>query len=469
MLNRLRLRPARRPRVLVFGLDCASPDLIFREFRDDLPTLRLLIDSGTWGELESCTPCITVPAWTVMLSSRDPGVIGVYGFRNRADHGYGEMATADNRSIRVKRLWDYVGDAGRESVVIGVPPTYPVRPINGHLLSCFLTPDASAAFAHPPLLKTEVLTRSPGYRFDVRDFRTEDKARLHRDLLDMTETQFDVALHLLRTKPWDCFIYVNIGLDRVHHGFWRYHDPQHRLHDPHSPFRHVIRDYYKQMDAYAARLIESADDAVVLIVSDHGVKRMDGGVCLNEYLWRAGWLALRTPPREGKMTRFEDADIDWSRTRAWASGGYYGRVFLNIAGREPSGVIAAADAAAVKRDLTALLLALPDANGGRLPMQVFDPNAIYQQVNGIAPDLLVYPGDLHWRAVGSFGHGGHLTLENDTGPDDANHAQQGMYILYDPKRRGRGRHDAGIMDIAPTLLDRLGIAPDPTMQGRVIP
>ncbi|MBE2270232.1 MAG: phosphodiesterase, partial [Anaerolinea sp.] len=94
---------------------------------------------------------------------------------------------------------------------------------------------------------------------------------------------------------------------------------------------------------------------------------------------------------------------------------------------------------------------------------------IYQQVNGIAPDLMVYFGDLHWRAVGSFGHGAHFTLENDTGPDDANHAPQGMFILYEPNGRGRGNVSGHqLMDIAPTLLDRMGVKSPLDMQGRII-
>ena len=94
---------------------------------------------------------------------------------------------------------------------------------------------------------------------------------------------------------------------------------------------------------------------------------------------------------------------------------------------------------------------------------------MYTQVNNIAPDLMVYFGDLHWRAVGSLGHGKHWTLENDTGPDYANHAVQGMFILNEPGKKGAGRVDGHqLMDIAPTLLDRFGLAIPSEMQGKVI-
>lgn len=454
----------------MLGWDCASPHLVFDQFKDDLPTINSLIRQGTWGALASSVPCITVPAWASMLSSRDPGVLGIYGFRNRADTSYSQMTVANGSSIKVKRVWDYLSEVGQQSVVVGVPQTYPVRPLNGHLISCFLTPGVESAFAYPAIFKQEALQIAPHYPFDVKDFRTLDKARLLQQLIDFSEIQFKLLKHVIQTKPWDFFMHVHMGIDRVHHGFWRYHDPQHRLYEPGNPFESAIRDYYRMVDAQAGELIALAgDDTTVLMVSDHGVTRMDGGICVNEWLWHNGWLSLRTPPAEGQIVRFEDADIDWSKTRAWSSGGYYGRIFLNVQGREPQGVIAPDAYEAARTELAQALANIPDVVGKPLFTQVFKPNEIYTQVNGIAPDLLVYFGDLHWRAVGGLGYGAYHTLENDTGPDDANHDTHGMFVLHEPGKRGAGRVSGHqLMDIAPTLLQRLGVAVPREMQGKNI-
>jgi predicted AlkP superfamily phosphohydrolase/phosphomutase len=455
-------------RVLVLGLDCASPDLIFNQFNADLPTFSRLMRDGTYGILESCIPCITVPAWASMLSSRDPGVLGCYGFRNRADYTYDRLTTADSRSIRAKRVWDYLTDAGKFSLVVGVPQTYPVHPLNGHLITDFLTPERSSAFAYPAMLKTEVLSLAPRYEFDVRNFRTIERADLLQKLIDLTETQYRVFENLLKSKSWDFAIHVNIGLDRIHHAFWRYHDPSHRLHDSASPFRSAIRDYYKLCDHFANRLIDAAgDDTTVLVVSDHGVKRMDGCICINEWLWRNGWLALKSPPTEGTITRFENVEVDWARTRAWGHGGYYGRIFFNVAGREPQGIISPDDLSAVRAELSAQLENISVQNHTPMNTTVYEPARIYQQVNGIAPDLIVYFGDLHWRAIGSLGYEQHYTYENDTGPDDANHAVEGMFIHYDPKLRGLGRiSNHQLMDVAPTILSRLNVQLPRDLQGK---
>jgi len=460
---------SRGERVLVIGLDCAGPQLVFDQFRHDLPVLSQLMDGGTWGELESSIPCITVPAWSSMLSGRDPGVLGCYGFRNRKDYSYEPLVTADSTTIRQPRVWDYLSEAGMESVVIGVPQTYPVRPLKGHLVSGLLTPDTDSLFTYPAIFKQEVLSLAPGYLFDVRDFRTNDKNRLLQQIIDLTEVQHRLVMHSLKSKPWDFFIYVNIGLDRLHHGFWRFQDPAHRLYEPGNPFETAIRDYYRMLDRQIGAMLEAADGATVLVVSDHGVRRMDGGICINEWLWRNGWLTLRTPPARDCLISIEEADIDWSRTRAWAAGGYYGRIFLNVQGREPLGVIPPTAYEATRDELAAELEAIPDPDGRPLPTRVYKPPDIYQQVNGYPPDLMVYFGGLPWRAGGSLGHGAIHTLTNDTGPDDANHAEHGLFILYDPRKTGRGNVSGHqLMDIAPTLLQRMGVAAPPELQGRPI-
>ena len=113
----------------VIGLDCAAPALVFDRWRDELPNLNRLMEAGTWGPLRSVDPPITVPAWTCMMSGRDPGELGIYGFRNRADYGYHSLTVADSRAVHVDRVWDHLGRAGRHVIVVGVPQTSPPVPV----------------------------------------------------------------------------------------------------------------------------------------------------------------------------------------------------------------------------------------------------------------------------------------------------------------------------------------------------
>ncbi|MCA1595267.1 MAG: alkaline phosphatase family protein, partial [Chloroflexi bacterium] len=93
-------------RVLIIGLDCAPPQWVFDRWLDDLPNLKRLVGMGVYGPLESTIPPITVPAWMSMMTGRDPGTLGVYGFRNRKDHSYNGLSFASSRLIKEPTVWD---------------------------------------------------------------------------------------------------------------------------------------------------------------------------------------------------------------------------------------------------------------------------------------------------------------------------------------------------------------------------
>ena len=97
---------------------------------------------------------------------------------------------------------------------------------------------------------------------------------------------------------------------------------------------------------------------------------------------------------------------------------------------------------------------------------MFRPEDVYPEIKGVAPDLIVHFGDLYWRAVGTVGGDEGLhTFDNDTGPDDANHAQHGMFILRAPGVEPGLREGAHLLDVAPTVLELLGQPVPPAMRG----
>jgi predicted AlkP superfamily phosphohydrolase/phosphomutase len=450
---------------MVIGLDCAPPEFLFERWREELPNLDSLMSRGRYGVLRSCDPPITVPAWACMTSSRSPGALGIYGFRNRRDHSYEGLSIADSRSVKAPRVWDLLSGRGKSVIVIGVPPTYPVTAVNGVMISCFLTPDTEhAQYTHPPDLKAEIEGLVGRYMVDVDDFRTSEKDRLLADIEEMTERRFRVAEHLLETRPWDLFFMVEMGTDRMHHAFWRYSDPEHRLHEPGNPYEGAMLDYYRALDEKVGWLLRFADDdTAVLVVSDHGAKRIDGGICINEWLRAEGYLTLKEEPAEPAPLRPEL--VDWPQTRAWGEGGYYCRLNLNVAGREPDGTVAPEEFDALRDELKHKLEALGDDQGRPIGTSAYRPEDLYSDRNGIPPDLLVYFGGLAWRSIGQVGTGTVHVFENDTGPDDANHAPDGVYILAGNGVGAGEGEQRQIFDIAPTLLTLLGEPVPADMEG----
>src|SRR5438093_1161500 len=346
-------------KLLVVGLDSAAPALVFERWRNELPTIADLIARGAHARLVSTNPPLPVPAWTAMVSSHDPGELGFYGFRNRKDHSYDGYAFANSALVKVPRLWDWLGSAGLRCLVLGVPQTYPPSPLNGEMVSCFLTPSTGSAYTYPPDLKAEVERVTDGYVLDVEDFRTADKAGLLERVYRKTEKHLTLAKHLVRTRPWDFCMLVEMGVDRIHHGFWSYMDPAHHRYERGNPFESAILDYYRYVD----------------------------------------------------------------------------------------------------RELAELLAACPSDTLVAIGSTAYRPEDIYRAVNGVAPDLIVYFGDLDWRSVGAVGMGGIHTSDNDTGPDEANHDWYGIFVLSTagaPAPLRGALPDVSIYDVAPTLLHLLG-------------
>ena len=108
------------PRVAVIGLDCATPQLMFGDLAAETPNIQALMKRGMWGELESITPPITVPAWACAMTGKTPGELGIYGFRNRKDTTYGGLSIATSGAITAPAVWDALGAKGLRTFIIRV-------------------------------------------------------------------------------------------------------------------------------------------------------------------------------------------------------------------------------------------------------------------------------------------------------------------------------------------------------------
>ena len=414
-------------KLLVIGLDAAPPRLLYEELVGELPTLGALIEEGARYQLKSCHPPITIPAWAVMTTGKTPGELGLYGFRHRKPGAYNEYWIASSRSIHFPQTWDILGRRGLRSVVVGVPPSYPPRPIRGYMISCFITPSNEVRFTWPPSLKREL----KDYIFDVV-FRTNERDKLIQELWKMTKRRFQV-LRMLSRRKWDFFMFVEIGVDRVQHAFWGYMDKEHHKYEPGNKYEEVIKEYYKLIDEELEQLLkEVPKDAIIVLVSDHGAKRMKGAFCVNQWLADEGYLKLKEEPKKPGM-ELREVEVDWNRTTAWGWGGYYARIFINLKGREPHGYIDKRDYEATRDQLIRDLERIRGPHGERWDTKAYRPEDLYQEVKGSPPDLIVYFDDLSWRSAGTLGWPTNYLRENDRGPDDAVHDWYGIYVVHDPQ------------------------------------
>ncbi len=454
--------------MVVLGLDSVPPDLLFERFRSVMPNVARLIDRGRYGVLRSCDPPITVPAWSVIFSGMDPGSLGLYGFRHRRPRTYWSTYTPTPQMIPYPMVWEILSRLGRRVAILGMPPGYPPPKVNGIYVSDFLTPDGAKDFCYPLNLVDEILSVGGGYDFDVT-FRADDRAKVGAELFRMTRQHWAVARHLFAKEPWDFFALHDIVPDRIHHTFWKFFDPRHPRYTPNSEFASTVGDYYAMLDQEIGSFLEAVpDESPILVLSDHGSQAMTGCFCVNQWLAEQGYLTIKNPVRV-PGTPLEEAQVDWSRTTAWGAGGYYARIFLNVRGREPEGIVPKDRVEELVARLTRDLSGIKGPDGTPLGARVLSPRSIYKEARGDPPDLMVYFGELKWRSAGTLGHPGLFLSENDTGPDDSVHSLDGIFVVSSPGVHESTRlPDQRGIDIAPTILARMGVTVPASMQGRPI-
>ncbi|MBI5507421.1 MAG: alkaline phosphatase family protein [Deltaproteobacteria bacterium] len=452
-------------RVLVIGLDALSPRLVFDVFRDRLPRLAGLGARGVSGPMQSTVPPVTIPAWTAMVTGLDPGALGIYGFHDRADRSYGRRRLASSLHVGAAPVWTLLSRAGFRCRVLGVPQTYPPKPVRGVLVAGPPLPLACADLTYPPEARPTVDAEAGGYVPDITDFRHRARDEIRADILEMTARRFRLANTWAGRDDWDFMMLVEMGPDRMQHSFW-----DEALLTPEAVAARAdnpLRDYYVTLDQHLGALLDCLrPDDTVLVVSDHGAQARVGGFAINDWLAQEGYLALRE--RAATPTALEPDRVDWRRTRAWADGGYAARLYVNVAGREPDGVVPGDAVPALVAEIRAKLGALQTPGGRPVATEAFEPRAVYAAANGVPPELIAYLDGLGLRAVGSVGHESLFVRDNDTGPDAANHAAHGVFILADGSGPRPAPDAISIYDVAPTILGRFGLAPQAGMRGRVL-
>ncbi len=285
--------------------------------------------------------------------------------------------------------------------------------------------------------------------------------------------------HALDRQPEGVVSVVFDATDRIQHMFFRYLDPDHPANRGKDTEVHkdAIFDLYRKADELVGETMEKMGDKdALLIASDHGFKQFQRGVNLNSWFRENGYLYLKTDPDEGPLPeipteqRAEVGDIDWPRTRAYTNGlaGYY----VNIKGRERNGCVEPGDALALKQEINDKLRGLPDPErDSEAITELWAGEEIYQgpyRENG--PDAIVgyKPGyRTDWdAAVGAVTS---TVISDNTRSWSGDHCMDPRQVpgvvfssLPFPVTK------PNLVDLAPSVLDLLGLAAPAHMTGRSI-
>jgi len=453
-------------KVFILGIDSAEPDLVFGEWKKEFTTISQLMEEGAWGKIASTVPPITCPAWISAFSGYNPGHFGLYDLRYRKLGTYTEFGIVNSKIVRVPRLWKILTKAGLKTITAFVPVTYPPEPINGYMITSFLTPSIRSPFTYPPRLKEEVLKVVGGpskYIIDVYDYRRKNPKELYEELRAKTEHDFKVIRYMIKNKPWDLFIAVVMSIDRAQHTLWKYFDRDHPRFVEDPELKDGLLNLHKQIDEELDNVLkELPRDTLIIVLSDHGAKRMYYRINVNEILMEEGFLKLKERPKSvtGLHKLDQEGLIDWEKTKAYALGAYIAQIFINLKGRDPKGIVNPGEEySSVREQIAELLKSIKGPNGGPLDTKIFFKEDVYKgEMLNVMPDITVYFDNLHYGANEALGFNNPYSLETVKGPDDSNHGEFGIFIIKDPEARIEGQlKGLKLEDTTPTVLEALGL------------
>lgn len=515
-----------RPRVLVIGLDGATYRLIKPlQAAGQLPNLARLMREGAACTLQSTIQPSSEQAWATFMTGQNNGRHGVYGFQQRRPGTY-QFDYVNGRSIRGQTLWSLLSERGRDVVVINVPVTYPPEQVRGVLVGGLLSPGVDSAFTYPPGIYEELRRVCGDYVIDVDTERgrlsDEQLAQLAAQGLRMTQLRTCATLHLAKTRPWDFLMVVYGASDRLAHKYWKYWDVTHPLHEPAGAqlFGDVLPSIYRELDQAVGQLLDELQtgDTTVFVLSDHGFGPMEKAVYLNRWLAQKGYLVLRTgasldPAQQAKLAvrstlrraikhldspivagtkawafnRFPTlkgalyssvafAQVDWSRTQAYAVG-TMGNIFFNRRGREPEGIVAPGpEADALAERLMADLSTLVDpATGEAVFHAIYRGTELYHgPAVEEAPDIVAVKDSRYHMVTADWQSGDEVVAPlggavHFASDQSGQHELPGILIASGPGvRRNVWLEDSQLVDMAATILYAMDEPIPASLDSRVV-
>ncbi len=172
------------------------------------------------------------------------------------------------------------------------------------------------------------------------------------------------AGHLLKQHEWDLFMTQVHFIDMAYHIYWGAVDPGHPHYDAEKApiYWKLLRHVHELADTFLGAILDAIDeDTLLVVLGDHGHDLYHTSFMANHLLLQEGLLAVYRNPRNGQTA------IDWKHTSAFASS--Y-RIFLNIAERDPQGIVSLKDYPAVQEKIVQALYRTRDERTGEAPVRL---------------------------------------------------------------------------------------------------
>ena len=494
-------------RTFVIGIDGGDFSLVNKWIKEGkLPNLEKIKKAGSSGKLRSTIPPITGAAWSTFQTGTNPGKHGAFNWFKRKEGEYRASPVTYN-DIAEPTLWQILSQQDKKVGVIGVPVTYPPEKINGFLVPGLLTPKEAKNQSYPRDIIDEVREIAPDYKFSPKEWtRGYDPKEWVDEMHDDIDDKVNVATHFMETKEWDMMMVHFMETDQVQHFMWNYHEDENHEWDP-------VFDIYKKADEAIGRISEQLnEDDTLLIMSDHGFGPLRYDFHIDTWLLREGYIKFKDNfatqfkkfffnrgvnkeslypigeylyPVANKINFINNVldvasnplfewlflssqNVDWENTVAY-SHSEIGHIYLNVKGREPRGCVDPEDVPEVRQEIIEKLRELENPfTGKKITSQVYEGDKYYHGDKAhLAPDIIFLPDDMEIIGKGAYEFLTHKTV-NKSRFQTGHHRMDGLFFAAGPHVKSNNDVDAGIIDLAPTILYDLGLPVLDSMDGEVI-
>lgn len=482
-------------KLIIIGIDGADPVYIERAVKaGKMPTFSKLIKSGSFGMLKSTIPPLSLPAWPSIYTGKNPGKTGIYNFSQLQEGSY-QTEIVD---WKVKRaVWQILSENRKRVAVINNYFTYPPDNVKGIMVSGI--DNIKEGCYYPKEFEKEI-TEKLG-KLDFGWIGQEYYATPKKDLTRLTDIMLrnnvELVRYIIKNKDFD-FLMTTLDIDRIHHLVAEEKE---------------LFDWYAKIDSLVNEIIREVKDADIILLSDHGGGRIKKEFYVNEFLKERGFLRLKQKYKDKpsrffvkiglsmentlkflQFTRidrlllkilphkvcesflnyartkiprkdvpFSNAEIDWLNTKAFSPYPSTGAIQINLAGREPYGIVKKGDYEKTVNEVINELKKL-ECGGEKIKVDLYRKEQIYSgPFLDKAPDISLIIDD--WQYFPKISFSGSL-FKNPRDP--GHHRCYGFFLASGKDFKKTKIKDASVYDVAPTVLKFFGIPVPHDCDGRVL-
>ncbi len=490
--------------LVIFAIDAGDPDLIERWVREGyLPTLGWIMERGCWGRTAGPELISELGAWLSLFSGVSRIEHGYYDFRQLKPGTY-ELQLFTAREANARPFWSRLSRQDKRVAIIDVPDIYPVPALNGVQLSNWATHYSFFPTTAEPASLLSDVRRVFGPQIKIHEHKAGQ--RVYRQLMARVDKKGVLCRHLVASDRFALIVAAFSDAHTASHAFWKCRSEARKGETPSAatpggvanPIRDVYQAIDRQMGLLLAALPSPAD---VWVVSSAGLQDQSPTTGLvEEFARKLGYQAPAAPgapslrpmdmirrvvpdswrvalsqhfPRATRehllAAQFRDG-TNWRATTAFVVPSFYtGFLRVNLAGREPEGIVepGAGYDELLDRLETDLRLLLDPETGDPAVRHVARTQELFGDGPPVSlPDLFVewdpafMPRVVHPKAV----------LEQRPAVIwDSGHSRHGFVAAAGPSIAGRGRlGDVSPLDLAPTFLSLMGEPVGDEMTGKVL-